>query len=204
MSRALGGLAVILVLIAGGIFMISVFLAPDDLKQCAANPDGSKLGCQKADAIVAISGGDTEARTAEAVRLYKDGWAPRLIFSGAALDENSPSNAIAMKRQAIDAGVPASAISIEELARNTTENAVRTRQLAVQQGLRRVILVTSAYHQRRASIEFNRVFGDTKIINHPVIRDRHWSPWWWLTPTGWWLAVSELAKIVVVSFGGSA
>lgn len=203
MTRFISGLLMIVAVIAGIIFAISAFLGPDDLRGCPKGPDGS-TACQKADAIIAISGGDTEARTFEAVRLYKAGWADRLIFSGAARDEKSPSNALTMKRQAIEAGVSANAIGIEELARDTAENASRTRQLAAEQGLKRVILVTSAYHQRRAGMEFKRVFSDTTILNHPVSNDRHWSEVWWLTPVGWWLALSELVKTAFVAFRGGA
>src|SRR4051812_8187748 len=73
----------------------------------------------KADAIVAISGGETEARTAEAVKLYEDGWAGGIIFSGAAADPNGPSNAKAMATSAIKSGVPAKAIQLDEAASNT-------------------------------------------------------------------------------------
>ena len=40
--------------------------------------------CRKADAIVVVSGGDTNARTDEAIKLYKEGWAPLIVVSGAA------------------------------------------------------------------------------------------------------------------------
>lgn len=203
MTRLVVLLCTIAIAIVAATWGVGAFLAPDDLKACPQGPDMTNKKCQPADAIIAISGGDTEARTFEAIRLYKAGWAKRLIFSGAALDENSPSNAWAMKQQAIQSGVPAPAISIEELARDTAENASRTRQLAIRNGLRRIILVTSAYHQRRASMEFNRVFADTTIINHPAPRDRQWADAWWLTPIGWWLAAGELLKIIVVAMNGT-
>lgn len=203
MNKFLTVVAIIILVIAGVIWGISAYLAPDDLAVCPAGPDSSKAKCRKADAIIAISGGDTESRTFEAVRLYKAGWADRLIFSGAALDSNSPSNASAMRRQAIEAGVPSNVISVEELARDTTENAYRTRQLAAEEGLKRVIVVTSAYHQRRANLEFTRVFSDTQIVNHPVPNDRQWSSAWWMTPIGWWLALSELVKTAIASMRGN-
>ena len=67
----LGALAI------GFFFGIGYYLSPQD-------------NLAKVDAIVAISGGETDARTAEAIKLYKDGWATHIIFSGAALDPNSP------------------------------------------------------------------------------------------------------------------
>ncbi len=182
---------------------ITSYLGPDDLKTCPGGPDPAKPACAKADAIVTISGGDTQARTAEAVKLFKQGWSGRLVFSGAALDQAGPSNAAAMKRQALASGVPASAIATEDRARDTAENALRTLGVVSRQGEpRRIILVTSGYHQRRAFIEFRSVFGRDAIVNHPVPSDRQWRAYWWLTPYGWWLALSELAKILFISFKG--
>lgn len=175
---------------------ISWYLTPDDLKDCPLIPDGSSRVCSKADAIVAISGGDTVARTEKAIELYKRGWADTLIFSGAAYDSNSPSNARAMKVQALAAGVPEAAIIIEEYARDTADNARRTLNVASERGVERIILVTSAYHQRRAGIEFRQTFSDIKVVDHPVRQDKHWSAYWWMTARGWWLALSELVKII--------
>lgn len=183
------------------ILLIGAYLSPDDLAKCDARPSDA-AGCQAADVIVAVSGGDTRARTDEAVLLYKDGWAPKLIFSGAAADKSGPSNAEAMRERAIAAGVPEDVITTEELSETTRQNAQLSSSVLASNDDRRVILVTSAYHQRRAGLEFrSNVGANTQIINHPVQHDNQWSQWWWLTPTGWWLALSELVKIVLVYAG---
>ncbi|HMR73214.1 MAG TPA: YdcF family protein, partial [Candidatus Saccharibacteria bacterium] len=75
-------------------FFLPLYLGPDDLAGCASLPDATGR-CEKADAIVAVSGGDTMARVDQAIELYKNGWATMLIFSGAALDKTGPSNASA-------------------------------------------------------------------------------------------------------------
>ena len=179
------------------IFVLPGYLGPDDLAQCDAPRPGT---CAAADAIVAISGGDTTARTGEAVRLYKDGWGRRLIFSGAAADKTGVSNAEAMKKYALGLGVPESDILIEEFSQTTAENAVNTGLFIQKNNVKKIILVTSVYHQRRASIEFGARLGDAvTIMNHPVAHDRQWTDRWWLTMTGWWLAYSELFKILVLS-----
>lgn len=187
--------------VAVSVLLIGSYLAPDDLAKCSTTPNADP-GCQSADVIVAISGGDTRARTDEAVKLYKNGWAPKLIFSGAAADKTGPSNAKAMRERAIEAGVPKAAITTEELSENTRQNAQLSGNVLASNDDRRVILVTSAYHQRRAGLEFRNYAGlNTQIVNHPVKHDNQWSDWWWLTPTGWWLALSELVKIVLVYAG---
>jgi uncharacterized SAM-binding protein YcdF (DUF218 family) len=187
------------------ITVVSVYLTPDDLRQCPGV--NQKSECQKADAIVAVSGGNTSVRAAEAIRLYKQGWADTLIFSGAAADTSGPSNAEVMRRQALEADVPASDIKVETLAQTTRQNAERTKALLVEVGgggAKRVILVTSPYHQRRASLEFKALAGEAiTIVNHPTPEDPDWSKLWWLTPRGWWLAGGELVKISAFYAGES-
>ena len=185
------------------IITLGVYLAPNDLKVCAPSPD-EKEGCTKVDAIIAVSGGDTSARTREAINLYRSGWSDTLIFSGAAQDKTGPSNAEAMKRQAIAAGVSTDAIITEESSETTRQNAEQLQTLLTERNIKRVILVTSAYHQRRASLEFNkRVGGSITILNHPVSEDNQWSRLWWLTPQGWWLAIGEFFKIIAFYMGAS-
>ena len=187
--------------VVGGALVIQAitnYLGPDDLKDCP-EPDRLVARCAPADAIVAISGGDTSARVFEAIKLYRAGWAPKLIFSGAALDTSGPSNAEAMRRQALDAGVPISAIITDDRAQNTTQNAQGVLEL-LKTDDHRIILVTSPYHQRRANLEFNRVFGESiQVVNHPTPTDRSWGLRWWLTPSGWWLALSETTVSIVLT-----
>ncbi|HWZ66185.1 MAG TPA: YdcF family protein [Patescibacteria group bacterium] len=194
---------VIVILAIGLVALFGRMLNIDDLAQCGVSPDVSNSHCRPADAIVAISGGDTDARTQEAIKLYKANWAPRLIFSGAALDRQGTSNAAAMRTQALNAGVDASAITIDEVAVDTADNAKKTKQLLESGVPQRVILVTSPYHQLRASIEFKRTLGPTaEIVSHPTPNDKAWPSNWWLTPSGWGLVISETAKVIYINLGG--
>jgi uncharacterized SAM-binding protein YcdF (DUF218 family) len=195
-------IAVVAVLTLGIIF-ISVYIAPDDLTHCGKSPS-STSNCEKADAIVAVSGGNTPVRTAEAIKLYKNGWADTLIFSGAAFDEYSPSNAEVMRNQAIDAGVPIGDIIIEKDSRTTHQNANNVVELFEEHGIKKIIVVTSPYHQRRAGLEFQHLAnGSLFVRNHPASNDPDWGAFWWLTPRGWWLAGGELIKIGAVQSGNS-
>jgi uncharacterized SAM-binding protein YcdF (DUF218 family) len=181
---------------------LGVYLSPDDLHGCDATPTAHST-CESAGAIVAVSGGDTVARTREAIQLYQNGWAPKLIFSGAAQDKSGPSNAEAMRREALAAGIPEGAIIIEEYSETTKQNAEKTQTIFEKYHISSVILVTSAYHQRRASLEFNARSASVTVRNHPVAQDNQWSGFWWATPIGWFLAVSEFFKIIAFYIGGS-
>lgn len=151
------------------------------------------------DMVVAISGGETPARTAEAVRLYKAGWAPKLLFSGAAADHSGPSNAAAMKEDALSQGVPEKDILIEEDSANTTQNAAKVAPIIQEHGVRSLILVTSPYHQRRASLTFREIIGpDVRIINHSSVDSVWRKSAWWKQPYTVNLTMSELQKTLYV------
>lgn len=176
-------LAVFSALAVGFFFGIGYYLSPQDQ-------------LVKTDAIVAISGGETDARTAEAVKLYKEGWAPHIIFSGAALDPNSPSNAKAMSLAAIRAGVPERAIFLDELAQDTRGNATGVSEIVRAQRFSSIILVTSPYHQRRADIAFRHALGKEFTIINQSSFDANWRrSHWWATPQSRSLTFAELQKV---------
>jgi uncharacterized SAM-binding protein YcdF (DUF218 family) len=159
-----------------------------------------------ADAIVAISG-DTGARADTAVALWKQGFAPLLIFSGGSEDPQSVASAELMKRAAVGAGVPADAILVEPASATTEENAARVADLMTARHIRTVILVTSPYHQRRASMLFEREFerrGGLSFSNHPA-DDPAWDPnVWWTSDPSRTLTLVELAKLGALVAGQRA
>lgn len=181
---------------------IGAYLGPDALRGCKDLKPSDGKGCEKADAIVAVSGGDTTARADEAIKLYKNGWADLIIFSGAAADKTGPSNALVMKQQAIDAGIDPNAVITEETSETTDQNAAETISIFKQNGVKSAILVTSAYHERRAMIEFDRRALGVDLRPHPVATDKQWSSMWWATSIGWSLAVPELFRSLILSTGG--
>lgn len=167
----------------GGLVMVGHVLAVED-------------PLAKSDVIVAVSG-DTGPRTATAVELWKQGLAPLLLFSGASLDPDSVSSAELMKRDAMQRGVPESAILIEPQSATTEQNAKRTAELMSEKGLHTAILVTSPYHQRRAALLFSRAFEPAGLTfrNHPA-SDPDWDPdRWWLREPSRSLTLVELAKL---------
>ena len=157
----------------------------------------------KSDAIVAISG-DNGPRTDTAVKLWKDGWAPVIIFSGAAVDPASVSSAEIMRREALRQGVPENATLIEPNSTTTEENATEVAKLMAQRKFGSAILVTSPWHQRRASIEFSRAFEPhaIKLRNYPA-RDQQWNAllWWQHEPmrSQTFLELAKLGSVILSS-----
>ncbi len=150
---------------------------------------------QKADAIIVVSGGDTRGRTLHGIDLFEQKWAPKLIFSGAAADPQSASNAKAMFAIATSRGIATSDIALDEYSRDTKENASGTKSIAG--NYKKIILVTSDYHQRRVFNEFKKEYGaHTTFINSPA-KDKNWGrKTWFLTPYGWWISVTEPIKLL--------
>jgi uncharacterized SAM-binding protein YcdF (DUF218 family) len=175
---------VLVVILAGALLAFGIYISPKD-------------PLSRSDVVVAVSGGDTYARTMEAVRLYKNDWVSHMIFSGSALDPDSESNAAAMREIAINAGVSPEAITVEEESDNTRQNADRTAALIRALEYESMILVTSPYHQRRTYIEFkNQLARDVTIINHPAPDDRWSRRTWWRSPFGWYITASEAPKVL--------
>ena len=109
---------------------------------------------EKADALLVL--GSSDLRKAEyAAQLYKEGWAPLLIFSGG-LGRNTKglwgmSEAEKFASIAIENGVPEDVILIENKSTNTGENIQFTRQLLEEKGLelKKIIVVQKPYMERR-------------------------------------------------------
>lgn len=165
--------------------------------------EGRQGPLERSDAIIVISGDEDLARFREGLRLHRGGWAPKLIFSGAARSADS-SNAEVMRRMAVAEGVPADAILTDHIGEDTYGNAVNTRRLMVEDGLRSAILVTSPYHLNRAVTTFRGVYRDTgiRVIGRSA-PDGDWRKVsWWRESDTRALTVRELEKLAYVALTG--
>ncbi len=156
----------------------------------------------QADAIVVVSGDND--RIKHAIDLYKQGYAPKVILSGAASD-GFTSNALVMHIEASAAGIPNESVIMEEKATNTFENALYTKEIVTSQGMDDIILVTSPYHQRRVYETFKSVFrrSGVRLQNSPSVYS-NWKPNnWWQSERGLYLTQSETAKILWAIISGN-
>jgi uncharacterized SAM-binding protein YcdF (DUF218 family) len=94
-------------------------------------------------------------RIVTAARLQKRLGLPVLISGGRSFGGRAPEAPV-VRRVLADLGVPAERIVVEERSRDTFENAAFTRRILDRYGVRRAILVTSAFHMRRARFLFER------------------------------------------------
>jgi uncharacterized SAM-binding protein YcdF (DUF218 family) len=151
------------------------------------------------DAIVVISGDEQMARFQEGVNLYERGMGRFLVFSGAAFD-NGTSNADVMRALALRRGVPSSAILEERLGEDTWGNAVYTREVLEEHGLRSAILVTSPYHARRAKLTFDAAYAGSGIqLTVHAAPDSQWRKLsWWQQAETRHLTLTELQKLAYI------
>lgn len=115
---------------------------------------------RRADAIIVLgsavwSGGrpspSLNARTQHAIALYQSGYAPYLIFCGG-LGGNPPTEAEVMRRLAAGAGVPASAMILEDQSHSTDESLANAKALMNARGMKSAIIVSDPFHLFRAEI----------------------------------------------------
>jgi len=92
-------------------------------------------------------------RLAEGLRLYKQGVVRKLIISGGngSIDQTIPPESVDLQNLANELVGPSN-ILIDSMSRNTHENALQTRAILEDLGLldQPVLLITSAYHMKRA------------------------------------------------------
>jgi len=111
----------------------------------------------KADQIVLLLGGRESdvLRASEVLRIaHLTNQRTRIIISGTDPINPKSGEAPAVREFFVARGVPAENIIIEGASRNTWENVRNTAKIV---GEQRFFLVTSAYHMKRAMIEFERV-----------------------------------------------
>ncbi len=143
-----------------------------------------------ADAIIVLSGDTNGERVAEGVKLYKEGYARRLLMSGGTLAWNL-SYAEWMKKQALAAGVPASAILLQDRSKSTIDDAKFSLPIVESNHFRTVIVVTSPYHTRRAAAVFKKLYGRRGI--RVIVRPAETSDF---NPHDWWRRHEDTQYVV--------
>ena len=140
----------------------------------AAEPLRVSAAPQRADAVVVFAGGVGESgragggaqeRLKQAVDLYKAGYAPALVLSSGYV--YSFKEAEVMRALAIDQGVPADRIVLELRATNTRENVTYTTDILRERQWQTILLVSSPYHMRRATMVWHSVAPDVTVVPAP-------------------------------------
>lgn len=162
------------------------FTGPSDCYFLSPHSDPNRrifdcdISPQKAD-VIRVLGGDEE-RYIYGVELYKQGYGSKLIVS---LGERlipllQRSSADIVRDFASSQGIPASDI-IMMASESTYEEALLTKELIKQEGIRSVLVVSSPFHMRRVAMTFKRVIGseaELTFVSVPLAQSRFDLRWW--------------------------
>ena len=137
---------------------------------------------QSADAIVALSGflgppasagcllnvSEAGERLEGAITLWQRGKAPWLVFTGARIpwEKDLEAEGEVAMRAAVARGVPAGQIIVTGPVGDTNDEARELAVVVLKREWKRIILVTSAAHMRRAALLFRR--AHVQLIPFPV------------------------------------
>ncbi|MFI5098530.1 MAG: YdcF family protein [Candidatus Acidiferrales bacterium] len=153
----------------------------------------------QSDALIVLGDDNYAAdRAFHAAELYREGIAPVVVASGRMLRQNV-SMADVMERDLESFGVPAASIvKLTHRSENTREEAVEAARLIQTRGWKRVLVVTSNYHARRARFIYRRVLPSSVSLRVSGARDSEFDPSrWWQTRLGQKRFMSELAGYLV-------
>lgn len=190
-------------------FFVVVLTAWSLLAWFAARALIVRAELEQADAIVILSGGYLYLeRTQRAIELFQQGHAPKIIVTtdgtkGPWSDEKqrNPKYSELEMEELQRAGIPME--SVELIPRpiwTTYAEAKVMRDYAQTHGLRSVLIVTSAYHSRRALWVWRQVFAESGIkigIDYAPTGLQSPTPvgWWWQSH-GWQTVAGEYPKFV--------
>lgn len=161
------------------------------------------------DAIVVLSGSSTYIERADwAAKLYSRNRAPMVILTDDKLisgwdraEERNPFFYELAAREMQKRGVPAERIAVvSEPALGTYYESLNVCEYAATHKFRKLLIVTSAYHSRRAFWSMRHACERSQLEIGVSTPDPGWqtpSPWkWWMGRWGWKVVAVEYVKLI--------
>lgn len=181
------------------VFAFVIYLARYPILHFAGNFWVVDESPQTSDAIVILSDDDFDAvRASRGADLYRASWAPRIVASGRSLRPYA-SIAELMQRDLTDRGVPTTAVvRFPNRARNTLEEAGAVSEFLSTHGWKKIIVVTSNYHTRRARFIYEHALAPGTELRMVAAPDPAYDPnSWWRTREGLKTFFYELVGYIV-------
>lgn len=169
-----------------------------------AKPLVVRSPAESADVIVVFAGGVGESgqadaryqeRVKQAVELFQQGYAPRILFMSGYTWTFQEADIMRALAKALE--VPETAILTEKRVRDTHDYVLRAREQALHYGWKSILLVTSHYHTRRATLTFVRNAPELKVIPIPVLESSYYDRGSGITPSQIRSILHEMIGIVV-------
>ncbi len=153
---------------------------------------------QPADAIVVLAG-NSPYRVQHAVELYHAGWAPKVLISNEVVLSHGVEATWVQLRAAglVQLDLPDDAIvPLAQIAQSTHHEALGSRDLMLERGWQRAILVTDPFHMRRALWAFRGVWqpAGLSVIASPAESSKYNLTEWWRDPNKATRLIQEYVK----------
>lgn len=117
--------------------------APEKIKADAAIVLGASVWKDKPSPVFA-------ERIKYGIQLYKNGQVHYLIFTGGLSESDKLSESATARQYAVEQGIPAEKILVEEISTNTYQNLVQACKLMQAHQLQNVMIVSDPLHMKRA------------------------------------------------------
>jgi uncharacterized SAM-binding protein YcdF (DUF218 family) len=164
---------------------------------------------ESADAIVVLGGAvnpftyypekvellSSADRMTDTIILYKNKKANLVLFTGGSglLFQQDLKEATFAEKFFLDLGIPKSSIIFEENSRNTAENAIESAKILEHLQLKKIILVTSAFHMKRSLGVFSKQGLDIIVYPTDYKSLREETNWETIVPSSGFLEGSTMA-----------
>lgn len=146
------------------------------------------------DILIVLSGDDEGHRLRHAFNLYQKGYAKKILLSGGTnLWEETGIDL--MERYLVQLGVSREDILSEKRSESTVENALFSRKILEEMGLKSATVVTSPPHTRRVSIIFKKAFSPNIKVSVCGNPEAFQVEGWWRNPSYRRIVVREYFQI---------
>jgi uncharacterized SAM-binding protein YcdF (DUF218 family) len=151
------------------------------------------------DAAVVMAGDLGFERTSAAAALVRSGQCRLVVVTGQGIGGDS---ALSLRERAVALGVPPERIRVEGTSRTTRESLMNVAPILTREGVHSVSLVTSPYHQRRATLAAREAWPDVLVRSRPASSELWRTRGWWRSPWARRVVASEYVKLAYYGLRG--
>jgi uncharacterized SAM-binding protein YcdF (DUF218 family) len=165
---------------------------------------------EHADVIVVLGGGNNDLRYWNGVQLMNEGWAPRLVLDVFSKGETFGNMDIDLARDFVNRTTPGRSTICPIVINSTYGEAQHLADCLNGTGVKSILVVTSAYHTRRALAIWQKRLPQYRISIYAASDPYFFGVRWWQTREWakttlaewqryiWWLCVDRWRSDVVV------
>ena len=170
------------ILIIVGLLSATLFLTHERILVAVGDFLVVRDKLEPADIIHVIAGEDH--RTDYAIKLFHQGYAKQLFFTGGWCSLHNENHGDRAKRRAVEHGIPLEAVAMDDFTVTSTYSEVMRLKEFIKGSkvpLHSVIAVSDSYHMRRARWTYHQVLGDevrVQMASVPFDLSPYKHNWW--------------------------